>query len=379
MGGAMEMEGSDADAADFDVAALDGPALTPKISGIVGLTITSFLWIVASWRLLYHYSPWCRSRCFRRGKKEDDDVDRVGPRTADGLTTKRLLHGLLWTAMAVEGIAYADMIGTNSSNKLNYTLLDIVGRGILEFSTFVIGTVHWFSVISRAQAAGVGDKGLALTLFPAILAMMTVAVTVSSTLEAVALHGGGYETVHHFRASSDIHRITLIVESAGWGIHAVIVAICGAMVHRRISSLPTFSQVRSTAKRQIINKMMIPMIFCSLSYALRSGWMAADFASRYLSPETTFEAGVGWWVGNCWIPTFVPSIMLLYSIRKRDRETDSSIINGGVPPSSSPHHAGAASEPLLADPFQSFQQTFRDFEDEDAAPLPGSDQVVITE
>lgn len=276
----------------------------------------------------------------------------------DGLTTKRILHGLLWTAMVVEGVAYGDMAATNSSNKLNYTLLDIIGRGILEFSTFVIGTVHWFNVISQART---GEKRLSFTLFPVILAIITLGVTVCSTFEAVVLLSGGYDTVHEFRANSSVHRITLLVESAGWGIHAVVVSVCGFMVHKRISSLPTFSQVRSQAKRNIINKMIIPMVFCALSYALRSGWLAADFASRIISPETTFEAGVGWWVGNCWIPTFVPSIMLLYSIRKRDREPGSiDGVSNAV--AQSPH-----AEPLLNDPFQSFQQTFQDFEDEDAS------------
>mmetsp|Transcript_19467 Transcript_19467/g.41637 ORF Transcript_19467/g.41637 Transcript_19467/m.41637 type:complete len:360 (-) Transcript_19467:182-1261(-) len=354
MGGEeAEMSESDmSEAADFDIATVDGPALTPQISGIVGLCITSFLWVIASWRLLYHYSGWC-SKCCKR-TKEDEEINHL---RTDGLTTKRLLHGLLWTAMVVEGVAYADMVGTNSSNKLNYVLLDIIGRGILEFSTFVIGTVHWFNITSQARA---GDKKLAFAIFPAILAILTIAVTVSSTFEAVTLLHGGYDTVHGFRSQSDIHRITLLVESVGWGIHAGIVAICGRMVYLRISSLPTFSQVRSHAKRNIITKMIIPMIFCALSYLLRSGWMAADFASRLVSPETTFEQGVGWWVGNCWVPTFIPSIMLLYSIRKRDREPGSI---DGVPETllQSPNAE------MPADPFQSFQQTFRDFEDEDAS------------
>ena len=87
--------------------------------------------------------------------------------------------------------------------------------------------------------------------------------------------------------------------------------------------------------------------------------MAADFASRIVSPHTTFEAGVGWWVGNCWIPTFVPSIMLLYSIRKRDREPGT--IDGVSEPLLPSPHAEA-----LGDPFESFQQTLQDFEDEDS-------------
>lgn len=353
MGGEEAYESDASNNADFDIATVDGPALTARVAGIVGLCMTSLLWVIVSWRLLYHYSGWCR-----KPNKEDADIRH--PRT-DGLTTKRLLHGLLWTTMVVEGVAYADMVGTDSSNKFNYVLLDIIGRGILEFSTFVIGTVHWFNVTSRAQA---GEKKLAFTLFPAILVIVTIAMTVASTFEAVALLHGGFETVHEYRTNSDIHRMTLLVESGGWGVHGGIVAICGNMVYRRISSLPTFSQVRSQARRNIITKMIIPMIFCSLSYLLRSGWLAADFASRIVSPETTFESGVGWWVGNCWVPRFVPGIMLLYSIRKRDREPGSV---DGVPETllrSPPHLEGPA------DPFQSFQQTFRDLEDEDAG-LPG--------
>jgi hypothetical protein len=130
------------------------------------------------------------------------------------------------------------------------------------------------------------------------------------------------------------------------------------MVYGRISSLPTFSQVRSDARRNIINKMIIPMVFCGLSYALRSGYMAADFASRIVKPDTTFEAGVGWWVGNCWLPSLVPSAMLLYSIRKRDRDPDD-----GFPEAilQSPHPEAHE------DPFQSFQRTFRDYDEEDEA------------
>lgn len=283
----------------------------------------------------------------------------------DGLTTKRILHGLLWTAMVVEGVAYADMVGTNSSNKLNYTLLDIIGRGIIEFSTFIIGTVHWFNVISQARTGG---KGLAFTLFPVILALVTIGVTVSSTFEAVDLLNGGYETVHEFRANSQIHRITLLVESIGYGVHAVIVTICINRIYVRISNLPTFSQVRSQAKRNIINKMIIPMVFCALSYALRSGFMAADFASRIVSPENTFEEGVGWWLGNVWVPTFIPSIMLLYSIRKRDREPGSI---DGVPETLLQTRQAEA---LIGDPFRSFHQTFRDFEDEDSKASSSKDE-----
>ena len=102
------------------------------------------------------------------------------------------------------------------------------------------------------------------------------------------------------------------------------------------------------------------MIFCALSYALRSAWMAADFTCRIISPDTNFESGVGYWVGNCWLPTIIPSIMLLYSIRKRDRIVEPSGSDGKTKTLIKSSDAEAH-----ANPFQSFQQTF--LEDEGAS------------
>ena len=100
--------------------------------------------------------------------------------------------------------------------------------------------------------------------------------------------------------------------------------------------------------------------------------MAADFASRIVSPETTFEAGVGWWVGNVWLPTFIPSIMLLYSIRKRDREEPGYASVGiGISPtmsssSTSPLIQSDSYHAQLGNPFEAFHQNMREFEEEDS-------------
>mmetsp|Transcript_7796 Transcript_7796/g.12181 ORF Transcript_7796/g.12181 Transcript_7796/m.12181 type:complete len:406 (+) Transcript_7796:52-1269(+) len=358
-----------------ELSSIDGPTLSFRISGIVGLCITGILWIIVSWRLLYHYSGWWGQCCKKReqqqqqhqqqhagqeilGEEPEADIIVISHLRTDGFTMKRLLHIMLWSTMIVQGVGYADMVGTNVSNKLNYTLLDIVGRGIFEFTTFVIGTIHWFKVTSKARA-GASEKQVMFTLLPSILILATIAVIVCSIFEAVVLLAGQSEDIHEFRSTSKIHRISLIVESSGWGVHALVISFLGCMVYKRIASLPTYSQVRSRAKRNIITKMIIPIIFCGLSYALRSAWMAADFASRILRPDSTFESGLGWWIGNCWIPTIIPSMMLLYSIRKRDRE---------------PGMIDGVSETLLQrlnaepqdydDPFQSFHTLI--IEDENA-------------
>ena len=342
-----------------------GPALTFRVSGIVGLSITGILFIIVSWRMIYHYSGYISSKCCKRKEREEQGQEILGAEEefvnylrTDGLTTKRLLHFMLWTTTIIQGVGYANMTATDVSNKLNYTLLDIVGRGILEFTTFVIGTIHWFHVTSQARA-GASEKQVMFKLLPMILVVATIAVALCSIFEAVELLAGKSDDVHEFRSTSKIHRITLIVESSGWGIHAIVVAICGRMVYKRISSLPTYNQVRSRARRNIITKMIIPIFFCAISYALRSAWMAADFASRILRPKSTFESGLGWWIGNCWIPTIVPCVMLLYSIRKRDREPG---MIDGVSEALLTRINGNGEHHDYDDPFRSFQSLIEDDE-----------------
>jgi hypothetical protein len=264
--------------------------------------------------------------------------------------------------MVVEGVAYADMLAENLSDKLNYTLLDIIGRGILEFSTFTILTMYWFDLTSHARA-GASEKLVAFTLFPFILAIITIAMVIINTCEAVVLLSDAYPTLQDFRSQSPIHRITLLVECCAWGVHAIIVSICGGMTYRRISSLPNFAQVGSSAKRSILSKMIVPIILCALSYALRSGWYGADYASRIKEPSNTFETGVGWWIGNVWVPTLIPSLCLLYSVRKRDREPGS--IDGVSDSLLKGDQLGGTSN----DPFKNFNRVFRDLDDESAIVL----------
>ena len=88
-----------------------------------------------------------------------------------------------------------DMVATAAISALNYTLLDMIGRGILEYCTFIAGTVHWFGILSESEK-------LTFTLFTATLAIITIAVIICSTIEVVALWAGGYETVEDFQVCS---------------------------------------------------------------------------------------------------------------------------------------------------------------------------------
>ncbi|KAL3764550.1 hypothetical protein ACHAWO_007921 [Cyclotella atomus] len=344
------------------------PNLNNLAASITGLSISTFIFVIASWRLLVHYSGWLIKCGCIQSSSTTTNINNSGTNVgnvyirSEGLTTKRILHILLWSAMLIEGIAYIDMLIVGSSNQVNYLCLDILGRGIFEYTTFGILTVYWFHMTSAARAID-REKDVMFTLFPVLLGLVTVCMIGVNTLEAVVLlrNTEGYTSLSEFRSESSIHRITLLIECICWGIHAIIVSICGGMVYRRISSLPNFAALGSKAKHRIYNKMLFPIVCCALSYALRAGWYGADYVSRIQDPNTTFETGAGWWIGNVWIPTLIPSLCLLYSVRKRDREPGS--IDG-------------VSESLLKgdylmsgknnDPFRNFNRVFRDLDDESA-------------
>lgn len=261
--------------------------------------------------------------------------------------------------MLIEGVAYMDMLVHDKWDKLNYLLLDILGKGILEYSTFSILTVYWFDMTSSARAI-VKERLVTFTLFRWVLCITTLGMIGMNTYEAVVLLGDKYSTLPQFQSQSSIHRITLLVECISWGVHAVIVSICGGIVYSRISSLPNFAQVGLRAKSSILSKMLFPIVSCAVSYGLRSGWYGADYVSRLHGSETAFETGAAWWICNVWIPSFIPSLCLLYSVRKRDREPGSidgvseSLLKGDTLGSSG------------GDPFRNFNRMFRDLDDESA-------------
>lgn len=282
------------------------------------MALTGVLWSIASWRLIYHYTG---IMCC---KKE-------GTHLVEGMTIKRTFHLFLWITMFIEALGYmnlADFIELNPDDikreKIGYALNDIIGRGLLEFITFAVATSLWFQQTAQARAF-VSERNPIFRIAPLLLLLISIGLLVCAIVELVSLLGkdsDASEDLAHYKTRSKAHKWQLLMESCAWGINMILVLVCGYMIHMRIANLPTYAQVGSHARRNIITKMMFPMAFCALAYLLRSFWMLVDFLSIVYQPKVEFEMGERWWIGNMWIPTAIASIMTLYSIRKRDRSPD---------------------------------------------------------
>jgi hypothetical protein len=91
--------------------------------------------------------------------------------------------------MIVEGAAYAI----------------VIGRGMLVYCAFVVGTAHWFDAIYHTRSSG--NARSCLAFYPVALTFLALGVIVASIFEAVDLSSDAYPTVDAFRNNSWIYRI----------------------------------------------------------------------------------------------------------------------------------------------------------------------------
>lgn len=285
--------------------------MKPHIAGIIGVCLTAMLWSVASWRLFHHFFGYC---------------NKADLQFSDDFSPRRLFHVILWFCMGIEAAAYFNMANifplSNDENyrcKIGYALLELIGRGIFEYTAFAVVTRIWFRTTAEARA-GAAESSVLFRIFPALLILSNVALIAHSIAQVVDLFNPDYPDLESFQQKSFVHRSGLLTEATAWAIHSLLVLVCVMMMFKRIRGLPTFLHVRRRTRQEVIAAMLIPNIVCGACYLLRSLWMVAGYIHvRSHRRSGDFEAGVGWWVGNVWVPMFLTSVILLWSTRKRDR------------------------------------------------------------
>lgn len=262
--------------------------ISNRTAGITGLCLVGGLLLLAIWRLVHHFSS--------------NDFS---------WTSRRVFHVLFCVAMLVEALSYADLCGLlplsddpNLSERVGYILLEVVGRSLLEVITYWVVTALWLDTIGKrvdtpAQKMLLGTCG-----------SITVA---TSTLQAIEMVRSEQEVLW-------IYQLHCFVEASCWLLHFAAAVACCVFTTKRIMSLSTLPQFRPRARIKILVKALLPMLSCSTCYAIRSGWLYS-YELQFRTPTYSRES-LFWWIGFTWIPTLVPSLMLLYSTRKRDIAAD---------------------------------------------------------
>jgi hypothetical protein len=196
------------------------------------------------------------------------------------------------------------------ATKLGYVLLEVVGRA-LEFLAFSVVTILWYDT-ARATTA---EERTVLDNLPRVLLAAGLILSMASAWEAIDILTSSEDASWAFR-------LHILVEGLSWGIHAIAAAICTHMTATRILRLSTLPQSGIWTRRAVLSKSLAPMITCTICYAIRSVWLSCLFAQMPTTSNLANRYRVAWWIGFVWIPTLVPSTMLLYSARKRDPPPD---------------------------------------------------------
>lgn len=314
--------------------------------GRVGLVISIVLWVLCTWRLGFHlcggcFGGWSNHREREVGGRrryqffssQDSDSDLSEPIedeqrqrcTVRWLTRRRIFHGLLWIATFCEIVSYTDISGIHQlssrrtlAGKIDYFLLTAIGRNF-ELLAFCIATVDWLRTAIDARPQSV-HSGIASSKF--WLDCSTRIIVLSTTLLVlVNVSVSVFDFCWSPRAPSqkDVwatpHRkFQTIVEAMCWGIHMLTVSLAIAMTSRRVLVLvPSMEWKRQLS---LLSKVVGPMVVSCLAYGTRCGWLIAA------SIDPNLRDRWDWWIFFVWGPTATVSVVLLYSIRKRDYDIE---------------------------------------------------------
>jgi len=289
-----------------------------QAGAVIGLSLTATLWLVSSYRLASHFIGWtiCKPR----------DFDQQG-RLAEGIM-RRMFHILLWVSMLVELLGYlfySDFlnIGFYNEMKIGYALVSTFGKAIFEFNAFAVVTLYWFKSMAKARA-GLSERKIVFRIYPALLLFASITLASHSLVEIVDLFGtkNPYPRLIDFKKKSPIHRHQLVFGAFAWGLHGLLVIVCGVMMYKRLSKLPLYDDLQAMQKAPIMTRIMVPIALCSSCYIFRGVLLMLDYIKirKHGDEEDVhFEEGPFWWIFAEWVPSMIPAYILLYALRKRDR------------------------------------------------------------
>ena len=224
-------------------------------------------------------------------------------------------------------LMYSDFLNMNFyfEMKLGYALVSTFGKAIFEFNAFAVVTLYWFKSMARARAV-LSERKIVFRIYPALLVLSSITLASHSIVEIVDLFRAGPKNPYHrlidFKKGSPIHRHQLLFGAFAWGLHGILVIVCGIMMYKRLSKLPLYSDLRATQKAPIMTRIMLPLVLCSMAYLFRATLLTIDYTrivKHGQEEDVHFEEGPFWWICAEWLPSIIPACILLYALRKRDR------------------------------------------------------------
>ena len=226
-------------------------------------------------------------------------------------------------ATLCEIVSYADLSGilpfTNDrvlADNIGYVILHVVAR-TLQLLAFSTVTEMWLRTSidadPRSLESRISTEDFLYHWLPPIFMLSTALLVVASVfLSAVIFERNPHAPTPESNLLIHISMLQTLLEAALYGQNCVMVVLSIDMTSRCI-----FNLVPSWKRRcYLISKAVGPMILSCLAYASRFGWLIIAYKDQDRRDSWA------WWISFAWTPTIVVSIVLLYSVRKRDSAVD---------------------------------------------------------
>jgi len=293
-------------------------------AGVIGLCLSLVILVFAIWRVFYQFCSKEVVVCRRRRGRETSCV----------CTHRRTFHVFFCVAMIVEALAYADLcdILPIGDERIGYILLELVGRSVLELLSYSVVTTLWLETIGKNRIGIAAQSALLCCVVFLVTSCVLQAVdilqlpmTTTSDDDTMSTTDEQQQQQQQQQQQEEerlwIYRFHLFVESLCWFLHGGAATACIIWTAAPIVRLSSEVFPQNWRQRiRLLGKALLPMILCCLCYLLRAVWLLVRLITNKRRIPNVERIHWSWWIGFEWIPTLIPSIMLLYSTRKRDME-----------------------------------------------------------
>lgn len=279
-----------------------------SLVGKIGLVTSTFILSICTWRIFFHI---CR-------KKTRTTRQRW-------ITRRQSFHVFLWMAACCEVLAYAQLSEIFSftedrilSDKIDFVILNVVSR-TLELLAFSTVTDIWLrtSIDAHPSSSRIllsNREDFLIHWLPPIFLLCAVSLVITSVSLSVVIFFGVLIT--------PLSMIQTALEAMLYGINISMVILSISMTSKWILTLVPSTEWKR--RSYLICKAVGPMIISSIQYSTRFVWLVVAFMNEDKRDSWS------WWISFSWIPSIVLSIVLLYSIRKRDSIAEFEVIENNV-------------------------------------------------
>ncbi|GMH93389.1 hypothetical protein TrST_g7450 [Triparma strigata] len=274
-----------------------GVQLSPSIVGSVGFPLYLLLSLLVLHRLLHH-------------------LRLSGPKP----TLRKTFHLLLLLNTTLETCSYIPFTFLSDSTYTKWSYMLHLFSVAFDLIAFSCVTVQWSRINNFEISFSNKIIRRRISLIVALVLLVDVLFFLFTLSVCVAL-GLSPKSLSEWANSADSYKRLLLCEPLALSLNAFCVIIYGIKMVRRLLSLRTWSSLSPTTKARILSQALGVMFTCAGCYLLRGGLCLAQYSSL-VNGASMIETDLMWWLFAIWVPTVVPSLLLLFSMRNVDRKVE---------------------------------------------------------